>query len=114
MYIEEFSKIGLVGSTLVLPINWESLETLITLKYYDADPLVGSANLVVPTAGTAVITAKLVIHEKYVALVDGSFDATLASRASVLGNITELKVVPTGITGATHYEILAVSHGEEI
>ncbi len=113
MYIEAFRKVGTVGSTLDLPINWESLKTLITIKYWDSDPTAGSAVPVVPTAGSAVITARLVVNGKYVDITDGTFDCTVVrSRASYIGNITDLRVVPSSIVGAAYYEIYAVSHGE--
>lgn len=104
---EIFKEVALVASTIDLPINWELSNCFVALKYYDADPTAGAANEVTPGAGSVVITTKLVVHNQYVSIIDGTFDATLVTIfSSFVGNVSDVRAVPTGITTATHYELI--------
>ncbi len=104
---EIYKASAVVGSTIDLRVNWELSDCFIGIKYYDADPSGDNENEVVPGAGTVTVTAKLATHERYVAVTDGVFDCTdVDAFASYIGNATDIRCVPSGITTATWYEVI--------
>lgn len=98
---------GVIASTLEVVCNWTLPNCFVGIKYYDADPKVPGSNEVTPGAGSIAVTAKLVNHDKYVDITDGTFDCTIINAfASFKGNAYNVKAIPTGITTAVYYEVI--------
>lgn len=107
-YIKE--KSADVSTTIELPIDWRYPQCFIAVKYYNADPDAGGAEIAA-TAGTVTVTARLEVHDKYVSITDGVFNATdAAAYATFTGNANSVKAVPSGITAATHYKLCVVQN----
>lgn len=105
-------KAALVASTITVDVNWELPNCFVALKYYDADPSTGTANEVTPGAGTVVVKARIVVHDKFVDITNGTFSCTeIDSFASYIGNAYEIVATPTvAITTAVWYELVVTQN----
>jgi hypothetical protein len=111
-YGEFRSVVTAVGSVATITnMNPSLLNSFVGIIWYSEPTGVTKA---VPTAGTAGIEFLEVATDQFTPALGDPIDATiLTDTVDIHANYTQVRITPTGVTGATHYRVVVTANSED-